>query len=149
MNMKKTLILLFLIICYVQLSSQHVEKESSADSIYIIADDDFSNVSLFKIIVFNLIDSVFSQHADSLGCGRMRLFIRTNEFGRIDSCSIIESFRPDIDSLVVSVLNKLDFGNALVYTSSGVPRSMSFTLPIVLNRHKNSLLFDRKDFKRK
>lgn len=137
--MKKILILLCFSICYIQLSSQHV-KGCHADSIYIIADDDFSNVPFFKNLIFNSLDSVFSQYADSLGYGKMRLFLRTNEFGRVDSCSIIESFKPNIDSLVVNVLKKLDFGNALVFTHSKVPLSMSFMLPIVFNQPIDSLL---------
>ena len=133
MNMKKTLILLYLITCYMQLYSQY-DKELHTDSIFIIADDDFSNVESFTKLIFNLLDSTYNKYKDSLCCGRMILFIRTNEFGRIDSCSVIESFRPDIDSLTINTIKKIDFGNAVAYSASRVPMSMSFTLPIVFKQ---------------
>jgi len=117
-------------------------SQESNDSIFIFRDEDkififggednWENAELYKTIIHNKIDSVVKENKNIFDqiCEKLIIRFAINDKGKVDSCEIMKSINNEIDSLVINTICNLDFKNAAVYSSSGEPYSIRFTLPI-------------------
>jgi len=93
-------------------------------------EDNFSNVEKYREIIYAKIDSAFKGRTDIFCSDKMVVSFIIDKSGKIDSCVIQKSFRTDVDSLVLDILNTVDFKRAAVFNYDGKPLKMNFTMPI-------------------
>ena len=105
------------------------------EQIFILgSEDDWSNAKEFATIIKDKLAAVsVGSFKDSVVInGKIEIFFRIDTIGKVDSCSIKKSFRPDIDTLFFNTLKELDFKKAAIYDNKGNPHPVNFTLPINL-----------------
>ncbi|MGB4415920.1 MAG: energy transducer TonB [Paludibacter sp.] len=107
------------------------------DTIFIFpGEDNWKNVERYKELIINKVDSNMkglSLKLSSSIIGKVVVSFTITDTGGITDCKILKGFSPEVNKEVLKTLSVLCFDEAAVFSYSGKPYSVNFTLPINLN----------------